>query len=763
VARVVMLLVLLAACGDSAATSDAGIDDAGLDGAATNDARSDAAFDAPPMGQLTPEPLDPVSSACSGIPGYPSPPAVRSPLSSGIVLADVTGDGLADIVSRPLDVLLIARGRGDGTFMASTSIVVLGQGKFGLGDVDGDGDRDFVFGRSGSSTDQILVKFNDGSGAFGVEQLIATGHPAEQIDVIDLDGNGNSDIVALAKSSGTVAVILSQGTSFSAAQVYEVGSAQQFALGDLTNDGRPDLVISNSTEGAVSILLNSGTGTFAERVTYPAGRLPFGVAIADLDSDGANDVLVGASDLVQSGSTTIERGRITTLRNLGAGTLGTPSGIELYDGLAPPWISAADLDGDGHRDVVAGSMGPDVYALRGSATGMLSAPKTFPANPVFALALGDVDGNAMVDLVVHEGTHAFVLRNTGTPDLFDARIRIEMGDSSANIRGLRVLDLNDDTRPDLIAFGTFPGPATATIRLATANGFAASTTMSTAIDGLTSIGDLDNDGRPDIVRWGSDGTNAGLQTLLSRGDGTLTSAAPLPLPSRGMTDVIVADIDGNGFRDVVVGTLGPFPSYASTVHFHSGLGDGTFSSAVIPVWSGNQLRRFAVADVDADGRMDVVISNASTTVLTGTGSGTFAAPLIVQSAGEFAVQGVRDVTGDGKLDLVGSGADDGNGLVVIPATAAGSFGTPIVSTGSAVSEPPFADLNGDGVLDIVGHAGVVATRTGLGTGAFTNPASYPAGGYVQNVEVSDLDQDGRLDFVVNDGPTSLAILYGRCL
>jgi hypothetical protein len=734
---------------------DAGLDvstDAGVDGAPEDAA--DAA-----TGQLTPDPDDPANPPCSGVLGFPSPPSVEHRLSKH-TLADVTGDGHADLVIRATDELAIARGRGDGTFMSPTTSFLSGSGVIGVGDIDGDGDRDLVFARSGAST-ALFVKRNDGAGVFGAEQQIDTGNASDQLEVVDLDGDGDGDVVSLSNTS--VAVLLSQGASFSSAQVYEASAtvdATRIAIGDLTNDARPDLVVSNAVEGTVSVFLNSGGGAFESRISYPADDVPAGIAIADIDGDGARDVVIGTSTTIQTGI----RGRITTLRNLGMGVLGTPTSFDVNDGNSPRAIAMGDMDADGHPDaavVIDGSR--NVYVLRGSASGAFSSRLDLAAADVHDVLARDVDGDARLDLILYDGRHVIVHRNTGANDLFDARIRVDLGGPVANVRGVRVLDLDDDTRPDLVGFGSeHLGRVTAKIRLATATGFAATTSVATEIDGLTSIGDLDNDGRRDVVVWGATGSNAAAQALLSHGDGTLTARPPVVLPNHGMTDVILADADGNGFRDVIVGTLGPFPAYASTVHFHSGLGDGTFSPMVGSAWSGVGLRSFAVADLDQDGQIDIVVSHASgQSVLLGTGAGSFSAPLFVQDSGLGAVRAIRDVTGDGHVDLLGDGVD--SELVVLPGTGTGSFGVAIVSGASTMSRPRFADLDGDGTLDVVGHVSAVEIRLGSGTGTYGTSFSFPADGFIQNVEVADIDQDGRLDLVVNDGFDSVTVLHGRCL
>jgi len=146
--------------------------------------------------------------------------------------------------------------------------------------------------------------------------------------------------------------------------------------------------------------------------------------------------------------------------------------------------------------------------------------------------------------------------------------------------------------------------------------------------------------------------------------------------------VAVADVNGDGKPDLVVANLCASSStdcqYADpgSVGVLLGNGDGTFQAAVAYASGGVNARSVAVADVKGDGKPDLLVANycdtsgncqangpGSVGVLLGNGDGTFQAAVAYASGGfDAMIVGVADVNGDGKPDLlVGNGCDCGNG------------------------------------------------------------------------------------------------------
>ncbi|MCH8046527.1 MAG: VCBS repeat-containing protein, partial [Planctomycetes bacterium] len=140
------------------------------------------------------------------------------------------------------------------------------------------------------------------------------------------------------------------------------------AVADLDGDGALDLVTANAVGDDVSVLLGLGDGTFAAPVRFAAGDRPGSVAVADLDGDGALD-LVTANRYSDD---------VSVLLGRGDGTFAAPVNFAAGDG--PQSVAVADLDGDGALDLVtANRYSDDVSVLVGRGDGTSAAPDKFAA------------------------------------------------------------------------------------------------------------------------------------------------------------------------------------------------------------------------------------------------------------------------------------------------------------------------------------------------------------------------------------------------
>lgn len=271
--------------------------------------------------------------------------------------------------------------------------------------------------------------------------------------------------------------------------------------------------------------------------------------------------------------------------------------------------------------------------------------------------------------------------------------------------------------------------------------------------------------------------------------------APAVLYDSGGTDVLqingsifqalaVADLNGDGKTDVVVSNLaGPASSGNGTLGLLLGNGDGTFKPVRTFGSGGYGATSVAIADVNRDGISDVLVANTcasssdctsgTVSVLLGKGNGTFKSPVTYRSGGQVAVSiAFADVNGDGKLDLLVAnqgGESNGDGLVaVFLGNGDGTFQTPVTydAGDSVTSSLAVADFNGDGKADLVvansGHA-TVNVLLGNGDGTFQGAVVYGAGGDIPAaVAVADLNGDGKRDIVVaNWYSGTLAVLLGN--
>src|SRR5262245_30920318 len=232
------------------------------------------------------------------------------------------------------------------------------------------------------------------------------------------------------------------------------------------------------------------------------------------------------------------------------------------------------------------------------------------------------------------------------------------------------------------------------------------------------------------------------------------------------TSLAAGDFNQDGINDLVVVT--PY-SFNSKVSVLLGRAEGTFSDPV-SLAVGATPGSVAVADINGDGRQDIVVANAgdaSISLFLGMGDGTFAPQSRIATTVSSSSPVTADFNGDGITDIaVGNSA--GDKLAVLLGFGDVTFSAPVLySTGIPVSIAA-GDLNHDGKLDLVtaNLSAGVAVLLGLGDGTFSSKMSFPAGAWLQSIALGDLNQDGNLDVAAADGASqpeigSVWLLLGR--
>jgi hypothetical protein len=609
-----------------------------------------------------------------------------------------------------------------------------------MGDFNGDGIPDLAVANYDSGTVSILL--GQSGGTFQSAMNFIVGPNPVSIAVGDFNGDNKLDIVVALHGTTGVSVLLGNGDgTFQPATIYGGQSTTTaVATGDFNKDGKLDIAFTNDTANSVSILLGNGDGTFQSATSYTVGTAPSFLAVYDLSGDGKADIVVA-----DAGS-----GDAAVLVGNGDGTFAAAIGYTTGAGSSA--VALADLNGDGKVDlVVTNSISGTVSILLGNGdnTFQPAVNVNVEANPT-SVAVKDLNYDGMLDVVVTNSASdtVSVLLGIGDGTFFGPLNYVVPGGPSA----LLIADFNGDSFYDLAiacrdssslvvlfgqAGGSFP----------TVNNYAAGVGPNLVAN--VAVADFNGDGKQDFVAFSRDSISSNLTIHFSNGDGTFQ---PGLIASMGSAPnfLVASDFDGDGRADIAFAN-----TTSTTVAVAIGVGDGTFASPVTYT-VGTTPTGIAVGDFNLDGKKDLlVVTSLWLAVLPGNGDGTFQTAVITPvefSGSQPRPLVVADVNGDGIPDVVV--ADPATySLMVFLGNGDGTFRLASrVPTGASPTSIAAGDLNGDGRVDlVVGNqslSGTFSVFNSNGDGTFQAPVVYQPRafpGTISAVAIGDFNGDGIMD------------------
>ena len=438
-----------------------------------------------------------------------------------------------------------------------------------LGDLNGDGVPDMAMVNAGVSAITILRGAR--TGGFTVVQTAPAGVensansiPTTPLAITDVDHDGHPDVI-YALTNGDLAWLSGRGdgTVRAAAATNTAETVTFMAAADFNGDGRADLAVvtggSIDTRGSLVIELSNGDGTFTAAGTYSDAATLDQVAVGDFAHNGRPEIA-----LVEHSSTDRSLDRLVILPVDTSGHIGAPTATYLTrptlgPGSAPSAIVAGDVDGDGLLDLAVLVQG-QLQLFLGNAGGSFSSALVPPAAGGSHITMADLEHLGRMDVITSD--------TTDTVDVYPAT-------------GVRAAPL-----------GT---PVTSGAPL--------------GIDSSPlATGDVTGDGRPDVVAsmTGYEGIGGGPVVLVGTGTPVLVPATSPTPPTQVVpwAAILVADLGGTGKASVV-------PLLGDEMPILQSDGTGNLSQSG-PLYDGVDVGiAGVVADVNGDGRPDIVLAPSS--------------------------------------------------------------------------------------------------------------------------------------------------------
>ena len=442
---------------------------------------------------------------------------------------DFNLDGIPDLVvqtaqtSAPI-VLYSFIGNGDGSFTPFAQKTIAPPGfaayKLVVGDFDHDGFLDLAGVNGETEPSHIIYLFGDGKGNFTPQQIVgpqgffaATG---------DINGDGISDVIVPDRFNFVSVELGQNGRSLPSAFAISPPIATPPSAGDINGDGLKDLLIGGAIGTATfptagTTFLNTGNNQFQ----LAGSTDPSSFVLADLTGTGRADLLgFDGSNLIiwpNNGNPNFTSSSIT------------------IPGVLPPFY-VADIDGDGHPDIVCRSQ-----ILFGKGSYQFTAVSIPSVN---GYVVGDFNGDGRLDIA----TDNLTLFNLGNRNFQ----QVPIGPPINGAINVAVGDFNGDGKADVAT--TLPGDPTITVWYGRGDGtFYEATEINAGQQiGALAVGDFNGDGRLDIAAGLMLSQQVGI--FFNQGQGVFSSSY---FASGAFTvAMIAADLNGTGKPDLVITNFG---------------------------------------------------------------------------------------------------------------------------------------------------------------------------------------------------------------
>lgn len=720
--------------------------------------------------------------------------------TGNISFSDLDNDGKLDVIvsggnNSWITVFRNTSTRGNIEFTPTSVSAGLGPIFAAAGDLDNDGKNDLVVV---GNSQQVTIFKNTSTVGNITFQLPPIKYPVQWIPtgvaITDMDGDGKADLVVAEAGHSQVYVFRNNNNnsdiSFDLPVVY-TGNQVTYSIiaGDIDQDGAPEMLTCGLGQGKMAVFRNLVKYPYILNVTPTYGGPGTTVTIRGYNFTNSTAVNFGptaANSFTVLSDTVIEAvvGSGPTGIISVTGPVGTDTGPYFSDLSGPVISSFAPIDGDTGTQVTLYGSNFDVVpdnniVYFGDVKGVVSSVTTSSISvkvpPGATYKPITVTCRGLTASTAHQFTPTF----KGAPAAFLATSLAAKKDfaMAAGTQFVYTADIDGDGKTDVITSSW----SSSLISLFHNTSSYGHITLSSRIDILTGIypgrlvtADMNGDGKFELL-YASEEFNTVVVLRNSSTPGSPGFAPKIDLPVESVSDLAVADVDGDGLPDLVA--VSALTKGAFSVFQNASSDDNIMFNSPIYFPAGISPRHIALADLNQDGKPEAILANGgndSIYVYPNTsdyGKVSFASPLIYNT-GDYPSAGllVGDVNKDSLPDLLTWNYTDSSVSILKNSTASGNIQfDPFITIKLTMKarDLKLGDLDGDTKPDIAtGSLDVLAL---LRNNAANNQISYLPGvnyalgnGSNAGIAASDLDNDGKPELiVVNGSPNAISVFRNK--